>query len=25
MPSEHAASIKQLLDALPSEIRDVHS
>jgi mannose-1-phosphate guanylyltransferase len=25
MPTEHAASMKHLLDALPSEIRDVHS
>jgi len=25
MPSERAASMKQLLDALPTEIRDVHS
>ena len=25
MPSERAASMKELLDALPSEIRDVHS
>jgi mannose-1-phosphate guanylyltransferase len=25
MPAEHAASIKQLLDALPPDIRDVHS
>jgi mannose-1-phosphate guanylyltransferase len=25
MPSERAASMKQLLDALPPEIRDVHS
>jgi mannose-1-phosphate guanylyltransferase len=25
MPAEHAASMKQLLDALPPDIRDVHS
>jgi mannose-1-phosphate guanylyltransferase len=25
MPAERAASMKQLLDALPPEIRDVHS
>jgi hypothetical protein len=25
MPAEHAASIKQLLDAMPPEIRDVSS
>jgi hypothetical protein len=25
MPGERAASMKQLLDALPPEIRDVHS
>jgi mannose-1-phosphate guanylyltransferase len=25
MPTEHAASMKKLLDALPSDVRDVHS
>jgi mannose-1-phosphate guanylyltransferase len=25
MPTEHAASMKRLLDALPSDVRDVHS